>query len=352
MARPRRERPIPWAEERRGLTRFVWRFEDRKYRTPFYEDPEEAHADALNQITEQIDGTWTDRSGPKTLVEDWIDEWRELLPADLAKKTQIKYQYFIEFFILPQFQGRELGSLSFGEIERWEKAIPKRISARGTPYAPSVASGARSLLITILGDAVHAKKIGSNPAVRRKGRRGQVRAKGRRGPSYAAKQAPKNNVLTPFHAICLAERCALMSGRDIDFVMNVFAAWSGPRWGELMAVEGSEDEDSPLQLPDSGNGTYALDWQLLEIGGEVSKAPPRTGHTGFSTYRPSSSPCCGGPSRTGFVHAHARGSMTAARRARVTTLTVRASTIPRRRTTCSSAPGAGTPAGRTTPTTS
>jgi hypothetical protein len=78
-------------------------------------------------------------------------------------------------------------------------------------------------------------------------------------------------------AICLAERCALMTGRDIDFVMNVFAAWNGVRWGELMAVEGSEDKDSPLQLPDSGNGTYALDWQLLDVGGKVSKAPPKDG---------------------------------------------------------------------------
>jgi hypothetical protein len=72
------------------------------------------------------------------------------------------------------------------------------------------------------------------------GHRGKVKvkAKGRRAPSYAAKQAPKNNVLTSLQAICLAERCALMSGRDIDFVMNVFAAWRGVRWGELMGVTG------------------------------------------------------------------------------------------------------------------
>jgi hypothetical protein len=86
---------------------------------------------------------------------------------------------------------------------------------------------------------VHAKKIGSNPAERRKGRWGKVAAKGRRGPSYAARPAPTNNILTPLQAICLAERCALLSGHVIDFVMNVFAAWTGTRWGELMAVEGS-----------------------------------------------------------------------------------------------------------------
>jgi integrase len=255
----------------------LWRFEGKRYWTTFFADPAEALSDAVIQINDQLAGTWQDKAGPKTLVEDWIDDWRDLLPDDLAKKTCIKYRYFIEDFILPQFEGRELGSLTFTEIEKWEKAIRKRISARGTPYAPSVASGARSLLITILGDAVHAGKIKTNPAERRRGRRGKVKAKGRRGPSKAARQAPKNNVLTSLQAICLAERCALMSGRDIDFVMNVFAAWMGTRWGELMAVEGSEDKDSPLQLPDSGIGTYALDWQLLDVGGEVSKAPPKDG---------------------------------------------------------------------------
>jgi hypothetical protein len=62
-----------------------------------------------------------------------------------------------------------------------------------------------------------------------------------------------------------------MSGRDIDLVMNVFAPWTAVRWGELMAVEGSERKDSPLQVPDDGRATYALDWQLLELGGKATK---------------------------------------------------------------------------------
>lgn len=273
------KRPIPWEETgASGRTRYGWRFQGQKYHTPRYDDPIEAETDALNQIDEQIKGTWTDRSGAKMRLEVWIDEWRSMLPDGpedkLSDNTLNKYKYYIEFFILPQFQERELGNLTFEEIERWEKAIKKRISDRGTPYAPSTAAGARSLLITILGDAVHASKITRNPAERRKGRRGKVKVKSRQ-PSYAASQKPKNNVITPFQAICLAERCALMSGRDIDFVMNVFAAWTGTRWGELMAVEGWDGKDSPLQLPDSGRATYALDWQLLEIGGAVRKEPPK-----------------------------------------------------------------------------
>jgi integrase len=273
MSPPRR--PKPWAEtNRQGRTRYVWRFQDQRYWTTFYDDPEEARADATIQITEQIEGSWHERTGRKTLLEDWIDVWVGML-GDIGPKTRAKYKYFVEGFVLPEFEGRELGSLEFEEIETWENAIPTRISARGTPYAPSVAGGARSLLITILGDAVHAGKIDRNPAERRKGRRGRVRVKGR-VPSRTAQQSTAN-VITPFHALCVAERCALLSGRDIDLVLNVFAAWTGVRWGELMAVEGWPGKDSPLQFPKSGIPTYAVDWQLLELGGAVCKSAPKDG---------------------------------------------------------------------------
>jgi integrase len=276
MAREQKQkrRPTAYAEVQRGLTRYVWRFESKKYRTPSYEDPNEAYADAMEQITAQMRGTWKDKSGAKMLLEDWIHTWRELL--EVEETTLEKYKYLIEFHILPEFGEKELGELNFEDIEKWERAIPTRISSKGTPFAQSVARGARNLLITILGDAVHSHKIDWNPAERRKGRRGRVTAKGRRAPVNAAQQGT-SNVITPVQAICFAERCALLSGRDTDFVMNIFATWTGVRWGELMAVEGWHGKDSPIQLPDNGIATYALDWQLREIGGVVRKAPPKDG---------------------------------------------------------------------------
>ena len=270
-----KRRPKPWAEAgRQDRTRYVWRFEGQKYRTVFYDDPEEARADATTQITDQLQGTWRDPSEARTLLEDWIDTWAGML-HDIEPTTLAYYRYLVEFHILTKFQGRELGSLTFEEIESWERSIPKRINSQGRHYAPSVASSARSLLITILGDAVHAGKIDRNLAERRKGRRGRKRTKGR-APARAA-QPGTANVVTPLQALCLAERCALLSGRDTDFVMNVFAAWTGVRWGELLAVEGWDGEDSPLQLPRNGIATYAVDWQLREIGGVVCKSPPKDG---------------------------------------------------------------------------
>jgi integrase len=266
--------PKPYAEVQRGLTRYVWRFEGQKYRTPSYPDPDDAYADAVEQIAEQMKGTWRDRSGPKMLLEEWMDIWTGL--RDVEPTSMNRDKYFAEHHILPEFQGRELGSLTFEEIEAWEKDIQTRTSARGTPFAETTARGARNLLSTMLADAVHAHKIDWNPAERRKGRRGKrVQAKGRRAPTHAA--AKKSNVITPVQAICFAERCALLTGDDIDFVMNIFAPWTGVRWGELMAVEGWDGKDSPLQLPAEGIATYALDWQLREIGGKVEKAPPKDG---------------------------------------------------------------------------
>jgi hypothetical protein len=147
-------RPKPWAESnRQGRTRYVWRFEGQRYWTVFYDDPEAARADATTQITEQINGSWREQSAQRMRLEEWIDVWVTML-GDIEPTTLAKYKYFVEFHILHAFQGRQLGSLTFEEIEAWETAIPTRTSARGRPYAKSVASSARSLLITILGDAV------------------------------------------------------------------------------------------------------------------------------------------------------------------------------------------------------
>lgn len=42
MAREQKRRPNAYAEVQRGLTRYIWRFEGKKYRTPSFENPDEA----------------------------------------------------------------------------------------------------------------------------------------------------------------------------------------------------------------------------------------------------------------------------------------------------------------------
>ena len=86
-------RPKPWPESgRHGSARYVWRFEGRRYRTTFHDNPEEARADATAQITEQLQGTWRDRSGPRMRLEESIDIWVGLLD-DIEPTTVAKYRY-------------------------------------------------------------------------------------------------------------------------------------------------------------------------------------------------------------------------------------------------------------------
>ena len=105
-------------------------------------------------------------------LEEWIDVWAGLL--DEVEPTTIAfYKYLVEFHILPAFQGRQLGTLTFEEIEAWDRSIPKKINSQGRPYARSVASAARSLLITLLGDAV---QPGRSTAIRRNDEKGAAAA--------------------------------------------------------------------------------------------------------------------------------------------------------------------------------
>ena len=191
-----------------------------------------------------------------------MNQWWE--GQDLEPTTEANYRYLIEFHILPEFGKRQIGSLTYDEINAWEKGIRSAERSVGGTHAASTASAARSRLITILGDAVTAGRIPVNPAARRRAR-GRKRATGR-----TRARRPGQKVLTPGQVIQAAERAALLTGRNEDFILTCWTGWTGQRWGEVMAVE-----KSFLTLPDVGLASYRLDWQLREIGGKIEKAPPK-----------------------------------------------------------------------------
>ena len=168
--------------------------------------------------------------------------------------TQDHRQYLIRRFIRPAWGASELNSLSTEGITRWENVLPARagISAR-------TARAARTLLGTILGDAAATRPplIQYNPALRPRNR---GRRTGRR-----LERDPQRAWATPLQALLLAERAALLSGRDDDFTMILTIAYTGLRWGETIGLE--RDYLRP--------GEIHVEWQLRELNGRFHRLPPK-----------------------------------------------------------------------------
>jgi integrase len=191
------------------------------------------------------------RAGRITLTE-WVNQWFPALDLELA--TLSNYRYRIEAHILPEFGDRTLESLTPEEINVWEK----QLVARG--YARSTASDARATLTNLLGDAVP-RYIQVNPSVRRtgKGRKGQRRIERH---EKAEKAWP-----TPLQALLVAERCAALSGQDLDFLMILYVAFTGSRWSEVMGLR-----------PEFVRGDQVtIAWKLYELNGRFYKGRPKDG---------------------------------------------------------------------------
>ncbi len=127
-------------------------------------------------------------------------------------------------------------------------------------YAHRTARDARSTLATILTDAVP-RYIQSNPAERKRG-------KGRKGLRRIAKRERAEEVwAAPLQALLIAERCAVLSGQDTDFVMNIYVAYTGSRWSEVIGL-----------LPECVHGDQvATDWKLYELNGRFYRGRPKDG---------------------------------------------------------------------------
>jgi hypothetical protein len=163
------------------------------------------------------EGRWTDPDAGKITVSEWIDRW--LAIQDVGISTVETREYLIRRFIRPAWGASELGSLSTEDITNWENGIPAQ-----TGVCRRTARDARALLCTILGDAAAAKPplIPYNPAIRPRNR---GRRTGRR-----LDLGPQRVWVTPLQALLVAERTALLSGRDDDFTMVVTIAYTGLRW--------------------------------------------------------------------------------------------------------------------------
>lgn len=254
---PKPDRRRPFVEKRGDRWRVRWPDADGKLRSasrdatgkPFA-DEAEAERFGWEQMGQIARGEWRDPTAPGITLTEWVNAW---WPAqDLGRNTTNNYQWYIEAFILPAFGDRLLSSLTTLEITTWELGITKR------GYAPTTGPAARSLLFTILGDAVldPNTNLTTNPAARPPRARG--RRSGRRRTGRAGKTWP-----TPLEVLLIAERLAALSGRDVDFVLAVTLGWTGMRWAEALGMQRQYLRET----------FYELDWQIPEVAGKFLREP-------------------------------------------------------------------------------
>jgi hypothetical protein len=243
--------------EKRGKGPAPWRV---KYRLPNGTEISEAgfetKAAALTWGRDQEarirQGRWTDPNAGKLTVSEWIDRW--LAIQDVGISTVDHRGYLLRRFIRPAWDETPLHSLSTEEITRWENALPAR-----TGVSPRTARAARTLLGTILGDAATTRPplIPYTPALRPRNR---GRRTGRR-----LQLSPQRAWATPLETLLLAERAALMTGRDEDFTMILTIGYTGLRWGEAIGLERGCLHPSEIHV----------EWQLRELNGRFHRLPPK-----------------------------------------------------------------------------
>ena len=180
----------------------------------------------------------------------YVSRWYAAL--DLAASTMQNYRRHIEEHLLPAFEDFALADIQKTEIAAWEKR------ERAVPYAASSVKTWRATLHLILADALDEGLIDSNPATKRRGR-------GKRA-GRSRNRAPEKAVTTPLGILLLAERTALLSARDDEFVAVVLMGYTGMRWGEIVGLE------TEFVRPKS----VRVEWQLYELDtGELHRCPPK-----------------------------------------------------------------------------
>ncbi|AHH22139.1 hypothetical protein NONO_c73840 [Nocardia nova SH22a] len=134
------------------------------------------------------------------------------------------YKSYLECHLLPFFGETPLNRIDADAIAGWQR----RELLAG--HERSSITQWRGLLHTVLEDAcVVDKLITVNPATKRRGR-------GRR-TSRVPSRRPSGSLITGLQALLVAERMALPSGRDDEFVWEITKRYTGMRSGEIHGLE-------------------------------------------------------------------------------------------------------------------
>jgi integrase len=244
---------VAHAEKRGNLWRARWQGPGgTRHSKSGFRTRKAADAYARDQESAIRNDTYIDvRAGRITLTE-WVNRWFPTL--DLEPSTLNNYRYMIEVHILPSFGDRALMSLTAEEIAKWELNLVTSGLSRRT------AQDARTTLTTVLADAIP-RYIQVNPAARRRG-------KGRKGQRRIARiERQRKAWATPLQALLVAERAAVLTGHETNFVMILTLAYTGMRWSEVVGLPPECIHDEKLDIH----------WKLYELKGRFYRGRPKDG---------------------------------------------------------------------------
>ncbi|TDD26643.1 hypothetical protein E1287_36080, partial [Actinomadura sp. KC06] len=135
---------------------------------------------------------------------EWIEtKW---FPAqDIEDSSLHTYEQHLRLRIFPKFGDVPINTIvEREEVEAWAIELRRR-------YARSTVGNTRDLLSTILGDAYEAGLVDVNAAARRRRRR-----RGKVIDQRAQTVQEPRPWATPLEALLIAERCAVLTGRNDD----------------------------------------------------------------------------------------------------------------------------------------
>lgn len=216
-----------------------------------YRKKDDARKGAEDKEADVRAGRWRDPSAGLILFREWAPEWYAGLA--LAESTMANIMRHLREHLLPFFEDKALAEIDAAMIGKWEG------TERAGGYAAASIRTWRGTLHTCLEDATGpGKYLEVNPATRKRGR-------GKRSGRKTGNRGPEKVITDPAGALLIAERMAILSGRDDEFIMVVTAFWDGLRLGELIGLEKEYARPKTLRV----------EWQLHEVEGQLLRIPPK-----------------------------------------------------------------------------
>jgi integrase len=187
-------------------------------------------------------GTWFDPDAGRVALGEYGERWINERPG-LAPKTVVLYEGLFRLHIRPGLGGVDVGDLTPQDVRSWRRGL------LDAGVGSVTVAKAYRLLKSIMNTAVDDELIRRNPC----------RIKG-----AGVERSPERQILTVEQVYAIAGGV-----RPWFSALVLLAAFTGLRWGELMALR-------RRHLDLDGDGVVRVRGSLAEVDGKFIEGPPKS----------------------------------------------------------------------------